>query len=56
VLVLGGLAWYLRAETLWFRRQLGASGGAAFLVTAGTFLKAGLYWVVLGAGLAALIG
>jgi len=54
--VLGGLVWYLRAETLWFRRQLGASGGAAFLVAAGTFLKAGLYWVVLGAGLVALIG
>jgi hypothetical protein len=26
------------------------------VVAAGTFLKAGLYWVVLGAGLAALIG
>jgi hypothetical protein len=55
VLVLGGLAWYLSAETLWFRRQMGATGRAAFLVAAGTFVKAGLYWVVLGAGLAALI-
>ena len=56
LLALGGLAWYLGAETSWFRRQLGVGGGAAFLVAAGTFLKAGLYWLVFGAGLAALIG
>ena len=41
-LALAGVAWYLGAETLWFRRQLDTGYGAACLIAVGTFLKAGL--------------
>ena len=56
VLALAGIAWYLGVETGWFRRQLDVGAGQALLVAVGIFLKASLYWAVLAAGLAALMG
>ena len=48
-LALAGIAWYLGVETGWFRRQLDVGNASAFLVAVGTFLKASLYWALLGA-------
>ncbi len=54
-IALAGTAWYLAAETDWFRRQLGVGTGRAFQVAVLVVLKALFYWALLAAALAALM-
>ena len=54
-LALAGIVWYLAVETGWFRRQLGVGNVSAFLVVVGIFLKASLFWALLGALLTLLM-
>lgn len=55
VLALAGVAWHLAVETRWFQRQLELPAGRALLVGLWTFVRAVLYWFVLGAVLLAVI-
>ena len=50
-----GVAWYVGAEAGWFQRQLEIGRGRAHLIALWSFVKATLYWSLLGAGLAALL-